>query len=50
MDFKPDQPYNSLPDLPPQQELEARAVLKSCINARVALAELNCFRVLEKTL
>ena len=41
MNFKPDQPFNALPDLPPQQELETRAVLKHCIPARAALAELK---------
>lgn len=41
MTFRPDQPYNSLPDLPPRVELETRAVLKQCIRARAALAELK---------
>lgn len=39
--WKPDQPWNNLPGLPPAQELETRAVLKHCIEARAALAELN---------
>lgn len=34
-------PYNALPVLPPACELETRAVLKSCIEARAALAELT---------
>ncbi|MFW2374694.1 MAG: Fic family protein, partial [Gammaproteobacteria bacterium] len=34
-------PYNDLPDLPPQQELETRQILKLCTEARVALAELR---------
>ncbi len=37
----PDQPHNQLPVLPPSQELESRAVLKTCIEARAALAELK---------
>ena len=39
--FRPDQPFNSLPELPPPVELETKAVLKACIAARAALAELN---------
>jgi len=39
--WRPQQPYNHLPDLPPAGELESRAVLKACIEARVALAELK---------
>ena len=39
--FKPDKPYNELPPLPPQTELETRAVLKLCIEARTKLAELK---------
>lgn len=34
-------PYNALPKLPPETELETRTVLKSCIEARAALAELK---------
>ena len=34
-------PYNDLPPLPPAGELETRAVLKQCITARAALAELK---------
>ena len=37
----PDRPYNELPTLPPPGELESRAVLKRCITARAALAELR---------
>ena len=36
-----DRPYNALPPLPPQAELESRAILKQCILARAALAELK---------
>lgn len=36
-----DAPYNQLPALPPAQELETRTVLKACIEARAALAELK---------
>ncbi|MCL4127884.1 UNVERIFIED_CONTAM: hypothetical protein GTU68_000344 [Idotea baltica] len=39
--WKADQPYNDLPQLPPTVELESRAVLKACITARSALAELK---------
>ncbi|MDX2205480.1 MAG: Fic family protein [Hyphomicrobiaceae bacterium] len=37
----PKQPYNDLPLLPPQAELETKAILKKCITARTALAELK---------
>lgn len=40
-DWYPDRPYNELPMLPPAAELETRAVLKRCITARAALAELK---------
>lgn len=40
-DWHPDHPYNTLPLLPPGQEIETRAVLKRCITARAALAELK---------
>lgn len=39
--WHPDHPYNALPLLPPSQEIETRAVLKRCITARAALAELK---------
>lgn len=39
--WHPEQPYNQLPALPPVQELETRPVLKACIEARAALAELK---------
>lgn len=39
--WHPEQPYNSLPSLPPAQELETRAILKRCITARAALAALK---------
>ena len=39
--WQPDRPYNQLPPLPPAAELETRAVLKRCIEARTALAELK---------
>lgn len=41
MPFRPDRPYNQLPLLPPPVDIETRAVLKACIGARAALAELN---------
>jgi len=41
-DFNPKKPYNSLPELPPPlDEIETREILKKCISARVALAELK---------
>ncbi|WP_185232553.1 protein adenylyltransferase Fic [Teredinibacter franksiae] len=41
MSRHPEKPYNDLPLLPPAIELETRAVLKCCIEARAALAELK---------
>lgn len=41
MSFDPKQAYNALPPLPPARVLETTAVLKSCIEARVALAEVK---------
>ena len=41
-DFNPSLPYNDLPDLPPPgEQLETTAILKRCIEARVAVAELK---------
>jgi Fic family protein len=40
-DWHPERPYNALPLLPPSQEIETKAVLKRCITARAALAELK---------
>ena len=41
-DFNPSLPYNDLPDLPPPgEQLETIAILKRCIEARVAIAELK---------
>jgi cell filamentation protein, protein adenylyltransferase len=37
----PARPYNDLPPLPPNAEMETRAVLKKCVAARTALAELR---------
>lgn len=39
--FDPTKPHNALPPLPPQADIESRAVLKACISARAALAELK---------
>ena len=39
--WRPELPHNQLPALPPERELESRAVLKACIEARAALAELK---------
>lgn len=41
MSFDPSKPYSDLPALPPAIELESRAVLKACISARAAVAELK---------
>lgn len=41
MTFDPRRPFDDLPLLPPTQELETRAVLKACIEARAAVAELR---------
>ena len=41
MSWRPEKPYNDLPLLPPGIELETKAVLKQCISARAALAELK---------
>lgn len=41
MTWQPDQPYNHLPLLPPATEFENVTVLKACIPARAALAELK---------
>lgn len=39
--FSPNLPHNNLPLLPPPVDLESRTILKSCIEARAALAELK---------
>jgi len=39
--WRPELPYNQLPTLPPDFGLETRTVLKACIEARAALAELK---------
>lgn len=41
MNFNAATPYNALPLLPPDTVLETPAVLKACISARAALAELK---------
>ena len=40
MSWSPDRPFNDIPLLPPQQELETKAVLKACIPAHAALSGL----------
>ncbi len=40
-DWRPDRPFNDLPSLPPEMELESKPVLKACVGARTALAELK---------
>ncbi|MEX2534437.1 MAG: Fic family protein [Trueperaceae bacterium] len=39
--WRPDLPFNDLPRLPPEAELETKSVLKLCVGARSALAELK---------
>ena len=39
--WRADRPYNELPTLPPGVDLESRAVLKQCVEARSALAGLK---------
>lgn len=41
MSFDPKQPFNNLPLLPPACELETKRVLKKCVAANRALAELK---------
>lgn len=41
MSFDPRQPYNDLPELPPSADIESKALLKACIEARAALAGLQ---------
>ena len=41
MTFDPGRPFNDLPNLPPASETETKAILRSCIAARTALAELR---------
>ena len=39
--WAPDRPYQDLPLLPPTVDIETKAILKRCITARAALAELK---------
>lgn len=39
--WRPELPFNGLPPLPPAVELETKAILKQCIGARAAVAELK---------
>jgi len=41
MTYDPAKPFNTLPTLPPAANLETVSILKACINARAALAELK---------
>jgi len=41
MAFDPAKPYNTLPPLPPKADIESRAILKACIEARAAVAALK---------
>src|SRR4051794_27633403 len=39
--WHPERPFNDLAPLPPEADLETKAVLKACISARAALGELK---------
>jgi Fic family protein len=39
--WRPDQPFDSLPLLPPRGDMETKLILKQCIEARAAVAELK---------
>ena len=39
--WQPERPYDLLPPLPPASDIETKIVLKQCITARSALAELK---------
>jgi Fic family protein len=41
MPYDPRRPYNDLPLLPPASEIETKAVLKKCVLARTAIADLR---------
>lgn len=41
MEFDPNRPFNSLPDLPPRADIETRLILKACVQARAELAALR---------
>lgn len=41
MPFDPSRPFNELPPLPPAADIETKPLLKACIEARAALAELK---------
>ncbi|WP_300617124.1 Fic family protein [Dokdonella sp.] len=41
MPFDPRRPYDDLPGLPPSADIETKPLLKACIEARAALAELK---------
>lgn len=41
MEYSKSKPYNSLPLLPPNADIESVEILKKCISARAALAELK---------
>ncbi len=44
--WNPEQPFDDLPNLPPAVEIESKAVLRRCVGARAALAELKQAAVL----
>lgn len=39
--WRPDQPFDRLPLLPPRRDLETKLILKQCIEARASVAELK---------
>jgi Fic family protein len=44
--WNPEQPFDDLPQIPPSGEIESIAVLRRCVGARAALAELKQAAVL----
>ena len=41
MTWKPETPFNQIPLLPPEVDIETKPILKACIKARAGLAELK---------
>ena len=41
IDWNPKRPFQELPHLPPKADIETKTILKKCISARTALAELK---------
>jgi len=41
MTWDPNKPFNNLPLIPPESDIESKPILKQCVTARAALAELK---------